>query len=87
MHDFSLTAKMMNMEQFLSAAQEKGVLKPDEVASWQQELKTAMRRDVYLCRDDVCGNGEEVRGPGFGSVPVHFFLTEPLSPLCTQYSV
>ena len=41
MHDFSLTAKMMNMEQFLSAAQEKGVLKPEEVASWQQELMMA----------------------------------------------
>ena len=32
---------MMNMEQFLSASQEKGVLKPEEVASWQKELKTA----------------------------------------------
>ena len=41
MHDLSLTAKMMNMEQFLAAAQEKGVLKPDEVTLWQQELNAA----------------------------------------------
>lgn len=41
MHDFSLTAKMMNMEQFLAAAREKGVLKSDEVTLWQQELNAA----------------------------------------------
>jgi ubiquinone/menaquinone biosynthesis C-methylase UbiE len=41
LHDFSLAAKMINMEQFLSAAQEKGVLKPDEVEAWLQEMKAA----------------------------------------------
>jgi ubiquinone/menaquinone biosynthesis C-methylase UbiE len=41
LHDISLVAKMMNMEQFLSAAKEKGILKPDEVTLWQQELKAA----------------------------------------------
>lgn len=41
LHDFSLTAKMMNMEQFLSAAQEKGVLDRDEVTTWLADLKYA----------------------------------------------
>ncbi|OPX64182.1 MAG: tRNA (adenine(57)-N(1)/adenine(58)-N(1))-methyltransferase TrmI [Methanoregula sp. PtaU1.Bin006] len=41
LHDFSLTAKMMNMEQFLAAAQEKGVLGKDDVASWLADLKAA----------------------------------------------
>jgi hypothetical protein len=31
----------MNMEQFLSAAQEKGVLARDMVEQWQRELKAA----------------------------------------------
>jgi ubiquinone/menaquinone biosynthesis C-methylase UbiE len=41
LHDFSLAVKMLNMEQFLSAAQDKGVLARNEVASWLQELKAA----------------------------------------------
>jgi ubiquinone/menaquinone biosynthesis C-methylase UbiE len=41
LHDFSLTAKMMNMEQFLTAAQDNGVLARDEVASWLADLQAA----------------------------------------------
>jgi ubiquinone/menaquinone biosynthesis C-methylase UbiE len=41
LHDFSLAAKMMNLEQFLSAAQEGGVLKREDVAVWLAELKEA----------------------------------------------
>lgn len=41
LHDFTLAAKMMNMEQFLASAQEKGVLGRDEVAAWLQDLKAA----------------------------------------------
>jgi len=41
LHDFSLTAKMMNMDQFLAAAQEKGILAQDEVTSWLAELRAA----------------------------------------------
>ncbi len=41
LHDFNLAAKMMNMEQFLAAALEKGVLARDEVEHWQRELKDA----------------------------------------------
>ena len=41
LHDFSLAAKMMNMDQFLAAAQETGVLARDDVAAWLQELKAA----------------------------------------------
>jgi len=48
LHDFSLVAKMMNMEQFLSAAQEKGVLKPDEIVSWLQELKAADAKGQFI---------------------------------------
>jgi ubiquinone/menaquinone biosynthesis C-methylase UbiE len=48
MHDFSLVAKMMNMEQFLSAAQEKGVLKPDEIVSWRQELEAADAKGQFM---------------------------------------
>ena len=48
MHDFSLVAKMMNMEQFLSVAQEKGVLKPGEIVSWQQELNAADAKGQFM---------------------------------------
>lgn len=41
LHDFSLAAKMMNMEQFLAAAQEEGVIPREEVAAWISELKDA----------------------------------------------
>jgi ubiquinone/menaquinone biosynthesis C-methylase UbiE len=41
LNDFSLVFKMMNMEQFLAAAQDKGVLAQDEVAAWLSELKAA----------------------------------------------
>lgn len=41
LHDFSLTARVMNMDQFLASAQEKGVLTRNEVASWLADLKTA----------------------------------------------
>ena len=41
LHNFSLAVKMMNMEQFLSAAQETGVLAQDEVATWLADLKDA----------------------------------------------
>ena len=48
LHEFSLTSKMMNMEQFLSAAQEKGVLTRDEVAAWLQELKAADAKGRFM---------------------------------------
>jgi ubiquinone/menaquinone biosynthesis C-methylase UbiE len=41
LHNFSLATKMMNMDQFLTAAQEKGVLERDEVAAWLADLKDA----------------------------------------------
>jgi ubiquinone/menaquinone biosynthesis C-methylase UbiE len=41
LHNFTVAAKMMNMEQFLASAQEKGVLGRDEVAAWLQDLKAA----------------------------------------------
>ncbi|MCX6686748.1 MAG: hypothetical protein NTV10_08985 [Methanoregula sp.] len=41
LHDFSLVSRMMNMEQFLAAAQEQGVLAQDEIEAWQRELKSA----------------------------------------------
>ena len=41
LHDFALASKMMNMEQFLAAAQEEGVLARDEAEKWQRELKSA----------------------------------------------
>jgi ubiquinone/menaquinone biosynthesis C-methylase UbiE len=41
LNDFALAVKMTNMEQFLTVAQEKGVLKCDEVAHWLQELRDA----------------------------------------------
>ncbi|OPY37005.1 MAG: tRNA (adenine(57)-N(1)/adenine(58)-N(1))-methyltransferase TrmI [Methanoregula sp. PtaU1.Bin051] len=44
MHDFTAVATLMNMEQFLAAAQEKGVLAQDEVAAWLSELKAADER-------------------------------------------
>ena len=48
LHDFSLAAKMMNMEQFLGAAQEEGVLARDDVAAWLQELKAADARGQFM---------------------------------------
>jgi len=47
LHDFPLTAKMMNMDQFLAAAQEKRVLARDDVASWLGELKAADARGQF----------------------------------------
>lgn len=47
LHDFSLAAKMMNMVQFLSAAQEKAVLSRDEVDTWHQELKAADAKGLF----------------------------------------
>ncbi|MCX6682623.1 MAG: hypothetical protein NTY71_06525 [Methanoregula sp.] len=41
LHDFDLVSRMMNMKQFLAAAQEQGVLARDEAEKWQQELKAA----------------------------------------------
>jgi ubiquinone/menaquinone biosynthesis C-methylase UbiE len=41
LHEFDLAAKMMNMEQFLAAVQERGVLSRDDVGAWLQELKDA----------------------------------------------
>ena len=41
LHNFSLAVKMMNMEQFLTAAQEKGVLAQDVVEAWLADLKDA----------------------------------------------
>lgn len=41
LHDLSLAAKITNMEQFLSVAQERGVLPSDEVSAWLQELQAA----------------------------------------------
>jgi hypothetical protein len=39
LHDFALAAKMMNMEQFLAAALEQGVLARDEAEKWQKKNK------------------------------------------------
>jgi len=41
LHNFALASKMMNMEQFLGAAQERGVLARDGAEQWQRELKVA----------------------------------------------
>ena len=41
LHDFALASKMMNMEQFLAAAQEPGVLAGDEIEAWQRDLRAA----------------------------------------------
>ena len=41
LHNFSLAEKMMNMEQFLAAAQDQGVLARDEVVAWLADLKDA----------------------------------------------
>ena len=41
LHDFALASKMMNMKQFLAAAQEQGVLAWDAIETWQGELKAA----------------------------------------------
>jgi ubiquinone/menaquinone biosynthesis C-methylase UbiE len=47
LHDFSLTAKMMNMVQFLGAAQEKGVLAREEVAAWVGDLEEAYAKGQF----------------------------------------
>ncbi|MDD5189074.1 MAG: methyltransferase domain-containing protein [Methanoregula sp.] len=41
LHDFALASKLMNMEPFLAAAEEQGVLARDEIVAWQRELKEA----------------------------------------------
>jgi ubiquinone/menaquinone biosynthesis C-methylase UbiE len=41
LHDLALASKMMNMEQFLGAAQEQGVLARDDAERWQRDLKSA----------------------------------------------
>jgi len=41
LHNFTLAAKTMNMEQFLSAALEQGVLARNDAEQWQQDLKAA----------------------------------------------
>jgi len=41
LHDVALVSRMMNMKQFLAAAQEQGVLARDEAEKWQRELKAA----------------------------------------------
>lgn len=47
LHDFNLASKIMNMEQFLTAAQEVGVLSRGEVGAWLQELKAADAKDRF----------------------------------------
>lgn len=48
LNDLAIAMKMTNMEQFLSAAQEKGVLKRDDVASWLTELKDADAKGQFM---------------------------------------
>jgi len=40
-HDLETAARVINMEQFLAAAQEKGAIRRDEAAAWHQEMKNA----------------------------------------------
>jgi len=47
MHDFSAVSTLMNMEQFLAAAQEKGVLGQNEVAAWLSGLKAADEKGLF----------------------------------------
>ncbi len=48
LHDFSVTAKMMNMEQFLADAQEREVLTCEEVTSWLAQLKDADAKRQFM---------------------------------------
>jgi hypothetical protein len=61
LHDFALASKMMNMEQFLAAAQEQGVMARDEAEQWQRELKAADAEGWFtFAGDDVCSCGEGI---------------------------
>lgn len=48
LHDFSVAATMINMEQFLAAAQERDVLARDEVAAWLGDLQEAHAKGQFM---------------------------------------
>jgi ubiquinone/menaquinone biosynthesis C-methylase UbiE len=41
LHDLRLVWQMMNMEQFLTLAQEQNAIEPDDASAWRQDLETA----------------------------------------------
>jgi ubiquinone/menaquinone biosynthesis C-methylase UbiE len=47
LHDLALASKMLNMEQFLAAAQETGVLMQDDVSAWLAELRAAEAKGQF----------------------------------------
>jgi ubiquinone/menaquinone biosynthesis C-methylase UbiE len=46
-HDLETAARVINLDQFLAAAQDKGVLAREAAASWQQEMKSANDRGAF----------------------------------------